>query len=186
MEPSLAEFESVSSLRKQMYVALRAFEGGLAVSANLVLPGWDTHRNNDLGQARLFNHLFGALIYLRQQAKLLGIADQMNVIVGSDFGRTPYYNSQASDRDKDHHSVTSWMTMLWANELENGLRVIGQTDERVVAAPLNEDLTLAAPEQGSPITPATIHNELRRLGGLNGQPVIDRYFIDAPTHRLWG
>ena len=66
------EFERVSSLRKQIYVALRAFEGGLAVSANLVLSGWDTHRNNDSSQARRFNQLFGALIYLRQQAELLG------------------------------------------------------------------------------------------------------------------
>ncbi len=80
------------------------------------------------------------------------------------------------------------MSMLWASGLENGLRVIGESDDRVVAAPLNEDLTIAEPGQlgGAVVTPATIHNELRRLAGIEGQPIADQYFINAPARRLWG
>ena len=63
------DFQRVSPFRRQMYVALRAFEGGLAVSANLVLGGWDTHDENDIKQARRYRELFGALAYLRQQAE---------------------------------------------------------------------------------------------------------------------
>ena len=88
------DFQRVSPFRRQMYVALRAFEGGLAVSANLVLGGWDTHDENDIKQARRYRELFGALAYLRQQAEALDIADQINVVVGSDFGRTTDYNAR--------------------------------------------------------------------------------------------
>ena len=180
------DFEAVSSLKQQMYVALRAFEGGLAVSANLVLPGWDTHSNNDVNQGKRYKSLFGALVYLRDQAELLGIADQINVVVGSDFGRTPYYNGAGANGGKDHHSVTSWMTMLWASGVENGLTVIGESDDAVVAAPLNDDLTPAPPGEGVVVTPATIHNELRRLAGLDDRPIVDKYHIDTPALRLWG
>ena len=179
------EFEGQSSLRKQVYVALRAFEGGLAVSANLVLGGWDTHSNNDVNQGKRYRQLFGALVYLRDQAEQLGIADQVNVVVGSDFGRTPYYNSEGLSGGKDHHSVTSWMSMLWASGVENGLTVIGESDDAVVAAPLADDLSPAAPGEGVIVTPALIHNELRRLAGVDNQPIVDRFGIDAPALRLW-
>jgi len=180
------EFEGMASLQKQMYVALRAFEGGLGVSANLVLPGWDTHSKNDVNQGKRFKALFEALVFLRHQAEMLGIADQINVVIGSDFGRTPYYNGAGADAGKDHHSVTSWMTMLWASGVENGLTVIGETDDAVVGSPLNDDLTPAAPGDGVTVTPATLHNELRRLAGVDEQPVADKFLIESPPLRLWG
>jgi hypothetical protein len=179
-------FERLPSLRKQAYVALRAFEGGLAVSANLVLTGWDTHSGNDRNQAKRYQALFGALVYLRDQAELLGIADQINVVIGSDFGRSPYYNSDGNDGGKDHHSVTSWMTMLWAGADAEGLRVIGESDDRVVAVPLADDLTPAAPGEGVTVTPAVIHRDLRRVAGLEGEPITEKHAIEAPDLSLWG
>ena len=57
--------------------------------------------------------LFRALTYIKDAAESLGIADRLNIVVGSDFGRTTHYSSVGNpESGKDHHPVTSWMTML--------------------------------------------------------------------------
>ena len=82
-------------------------------------------------------------------------------VVGSESGQ------QTSSRGKDHHSVTSGMRVLWGSRVEDRLRGIGQTDDRVIMALLEEGLVIAASDHGTIITPAmiitpaTIHNELR-------------------------
>ena len=63
--------------------------------------------------------------YIKDAAEALGVADQINIMVGSDFGRTTYYNGEGEAGGKDHHSVTSWMTMLWGSGVEDGVRVVG-------------------------------------------------------------
>ena len=79
--------------------------------------------------------LFDGLMCQKEQAERLEITDQLNIVVGSDFGRTTYYNGGGSSAGKNHHSVTSWMTMLWNQGLDNGLRVIGATNDMVERAP---------------------------------------------------
>ncbi len=191
------EFEAIDrgsdALKRQAYVALRAFAGGLAVGANLVLGGWDTHSNNDRGQASAMTKLFRALIYLKDQAEALGIADRLNIVVGSDFGRTTFYKSRDAENvptensGKDHHSVTSWMTMLWANGRDNGLRVVGESDDNVFARGLTPQLEIAPPGQGTVLTPAHLHTDLRRVAGIGGTALDEKYplQIEGDPLRLW-
>jgi hypothetical protein len=181
-------FEALPSgkLEQQAYVALRAFEGGLAAGANLVLPGWDSHSYNDRTQARRMNELFAALVYIKDEAEALGVADRVNIVIGSDFGRSTYYaNQEDPDSGKDHHSVTSWMTMLWGSGVENGIRVVGETTDAVVARGLAADLTPMPEGQGIVPTPAVIHKELRRLAGLTEGSVADRFPVDGEALTLW-
>ena len=79
------------------------------------------------------------------------------------------------------------MSMLWGAGLEQGLRVIGQTDDRVAAAPLNNDLSIAGPNDvGSVImTPGGLHRDLRRVAGLDGQPILQKYIISDPELQVW-
>jgi uncharacterized protein (DUF1501 family) len=180
-------FEALPSrkIEQQAYVALRAFEGGLAVGANFVLNGWDTHSKNDEGQAKRMQDLFRALVYIKDEAEHLGIADRINIMVGSDFGRTTYYKSASVDSGKDHHSVTSWMTMLWGSGVESGVRVIGETTDGVVARGLNPQLVPVGADEGVVLTPALIHRDLRRLAGLGEGTVADRFALDAANLQIW-
>jgi hypothetical protein len=181
-------FESLPGrLEKQAYVALRAFEGGLAAGANLVLGGWDSHNKNDRIQALRMRDLFRALMFIKDEAEALGIAHRVNVVAGSDFGRTTYYKSLNNpDSGKDHHSVTSWLTMLWGSGVENGVRVLGETDDQVVARGLDANLLPVAPDQGVVLTPGIIHQDLRRLAGLGEGTIADRFPLIGPHLPLWG
>ena len=73
--------------------------------------------------------------------------------------------------------------MLWGAGLEQDLRVIG-ADDRVAAAPLNNDLSIAGPNDvGSVImTPGGLHGDLRRVAGLDGQ--LSAYIISDPNSRF--
>ena len=180
------------ALERQAYVALRAFEGGLAVGANLILGGWDSHSFNDRAQANRMQQLFRALVFIQDEAESLGVADRVNIVVGSDFGRTTYYKNLDGegrphpDSGKDHHSVTSWMTMLWGSGVEDGVRVVGETTDAVVARALDADLQPVADEAGVVVTPTLVHQELRRLAGLGAGTVGDRFPLDGDALRLWG
>ena len=166
-------------------MALKSFKAGLSVSGNLILTGWDTHSRNDLYQTNRFYTLFSALVYIKDLAEELGIADSLNIVVGSDFGRTPHYSAVGNpDSGKDHHSVTSWMTMLWHQNRDQGLRVIGQTNDAVVASPLDQQLNPSA--QGTVLTPAMIHHELRLAAGLRAGSIADQFPLDyTQTLPIW-
>ena len=60
--------------------------------------------------------LFRGLVFLRTEAARMGLLHRINVVVMSEFGRTPAYNG---NNGKDHHSVGSWMTMLWGSGQED-------------------------------------------------------------------
>ncbi len=46
-DPAVFEALPTNSLEQQSYMALKSFQAGLAVSANLQIPGWDSHNQND-------------------------------------------------------------------------------------------------------------------------------------------
>ena len=56
-------------------------------------------------------------------AEQIGLANNLIVVVGSDFGRTPYYNA---DLGKDHWAVGSFMVMERNAPYTN--KVVGATD----------------------------------------------------------
>lgn len=149
-----------NGLRGQAEVAAAAFAAGVAVSANLNIGGFDTHGNHDVNQSRRLTDLLVGVDHLWDQIESHGLQDKVTVLVGSDFGRTPFYND---DRGKDHWNVTSMMAM---GAGIRGNRVIGGTNSLVEAEPINPN-TLAIDSSGVILTPQHIHVALRQLAGVN-------------------
>lgn len=88
------------------------------------------------------------------------LQDRVTVLVGSDFGRTPFYND---GNGKDHWNVTSMMAM---GAGVRGNRVIGGTDDHVEALKINP-VSLSLDANGITLTPEHIHVALRQLAGVN-------------------
>ncbi|MCA9689671.1 MAG: DUF1501 domain-containing protein [Myxococcales bacterium] len=149
---------NVSDLERMMQqaqLALAAFQSGLAVAVNLNLGGFDTHGNHDRDQVRQLGKLLAGVDYLMEQAAAMGLANQITVMIGSDFGRGPFYNGPGDYNGKDHWSITSAMFM---GAGVNGNRVVGSTDDAQRAVPYN----------GTTIGPAHLNIAMRKLAGVDG------------------
>ena len=142
---------------------------------NLTTGGFDTHGNHDQNQHRRITELLVGIDRLWEQIQLHDLENKVTILVGSDFGRTPFYNS---NNGKDHWNVTSMMAM---GAGIRGNQVIGETDEHFEALPINPQ-TLATDPTGIMLTPKHIHLALRQLAGispgLTGQFGINESFVD--------
>jgi len=157
-------------LMRQSQVACAAFAAGISRAANLTLGGFDTHGNHDESHTRQMALLLQGVDFLWDEAERQGIADDLIVMVGSDFGRTPGYNS---GNGKDHWAITSVMLM---GRGVPGNRVVGETTDRHVPVPLDPASARPAadPDSGIRINPGHIHRALRQLAGL--PEGVDRLF----------
>lgn len=149
-----------NSLIRQAEVSLACFKAGVSVSASLQLGGFDTHGNHDSSATPRMQEVLAAITYAMDEAERLGIADKLIIVVGSDFGRTPWYNDT---NGKDHWSITSMMMM---GPGIRGGRVLGSTDGRQVPT-LLDPRTLQPASDGIRITPAHVHASLRELAGVD-------------------
>lgn len=171
---------------QQVEIALASFASGLGVSANLNLPQFDSHNDNDAEQMRLIPKLLAGVDHLMTRAETLGLRDQLIVIIQSEMGRTPWYNQDAG---KDHWSVTSMMA-LGAGIIGN--RVIGGTELDLATgfdqSPLTVDpTTLAHSESGIRMRPEHIQQASRELLGIAGHPASLKFPLDIPPEeRLVG
>ena len=149
-------------LKKQAFFAISAFGAGVSVSADLRAPGaWDSHKDNDLEQEISLRQLTSGLDYLWDLAESVGIADELMVVVGSDFSRTPHYNA---DDGKDHWSIGSYMIM--EKNARFGGKTIGVTDEGHNALKIDPE-TLAPSGFGKTIYTSNVHEALRDYLGLS-------------------
>lgn len=157
-------------LKRQSQVACAAFAAGISRSANLTLGGFDTHGNHDDSHIPRMTELLAGVDFLWDEAERQGIADDLIVMMGSDFGRTPGYNN---GNGKDHWAITSVLLM---GRGVPGNRVIGETNARHVPIPLDSATgrPAADPDKGMRIQPGHIHRALRRLAGLPED--VDRMF----------
>ena len=162
-----------SELRMQAQLAVLAFKTGVAVSADLWLGGFDTHGNHDEGQGWLLGNLTDSVAYLWNYAEENGVADRMVVVLGSDFGRTNFYNA---DQGKDHWPIGSFVIMEknqpWTN------RVVGETDERHFAYnidPATLEHVGDSDPKGTHIYPKHVHKALRRYLGIENSPGAQRF-----------
>jgi hypothetical protein len=138
------------------------------VSANLSIGGFDTHSDHDNQHARSLTILLRGIDYLLNQAKGMGLDGKVVVVVGSDFGRTPYYNQ---GNGKDHWNVTS---MMFAGPGIAGNRVIGATDDGFKPLTVNPS-TLALDPAGVRIDTGSVHLALRKLAKIDAEAVVQRY-----------
>lgn len=166
------ELAGGNGMYQQAQIAIASYKAGLTVSANMTTGGFDTHGDHDNRQGNALTNLFDGLSFLWEEAERQDVADRMVVVVGSDFGRTPYYNE---GNGKDHWSITS---MLFMGPGIRGGRVIGATDGG--QHPLTVDpSTLALSDDGIRITPAHINRSLRRLAGFDESNLAAAYPLDV-------
>ncbi len=154
-----------SELRRQAQLAVLAFKSGVAASADLWLGGFDTHDNHDANQGALLANLTDSVDYLWDYAEAHGVADRLVVVMGSDFGRTNFYNSQ---NGKDHWPIGSYVVMEknqpWTN------RVVGETDGLHFAQKINPATLERDDANGTIIYPKHVHKALRRYLGIENTP----------------
>ena len=159
-----------SNLRRQIQMAVAAFEAGIASAADLIVHGFDTHDDHDSLHEPLLAHTTDSLDLLWTLAEERGFADRLTVVIGSDFGRTPFYNA---DEGKDHWPIGSVVVMeqnpSWGN------RVIGLTDEGHNAYAINPDTLERDDENGTIIYPKHVHKALRRHLGLENTAVDEAF-----------
>ena len=150
-----------SDLKRQAQLTVLAFKAGVAVSADLLLGGFDTHDNHDSGHGWLVGNLTDSVTYLWDYAEQQGLADRLVVVMGSDFGRTNKYNS---DNGKDHWPIGSFIIMeknqTWTNQ------VVGETDELHFAKKINPTTLELDATSGTHIYPRHIHKALRKYLGI--------------------
>jgi hypothetical protein len=138
-------------LAQQAEIALVSFKAGVCVSANLNIGQFDSHANNDTDQMKLIPELLAGIAYLLRRAEDLQIREQLVVIVQSEMGRTPNYNS---GNGKDHWSIGSAMFL---GQGIRGNRVIGSTDEGQFAVPIDPQTLDQDSDHGIRMRPEHIH-----------------------------
>ncbi|MAO84771.1 MAG: DUF1501 domain-containing protein [Myxococcota bacterium] len=166
-----AELDPVR-MKRQAQVAVASYKAGITVAATITQGGFDTHNNHDQSHIPRLASLLEGVDFLVEEAERQGIADQMVVMVGSDFGRTPGYNE---NNGKDHWSVGS---MLLMGKGIRGGRVLGATTERHRPLTVNPQ-TLELDENGIRLKPAHVHRAIHRAAGITELEALRRHPVDG-------
>ena len=147
IEVAGGELRDLQRFMRQAHVALAAFDANLAVAVHLELGGFDTHGSHDRQQLTQLGKLFRGVDSLMTGADRRGLTDRLTVMVGSEFGRGPYYDGPQRFAGKDHWPVSS--AMLMGHGIV-GNRVSGATDAQQQLRPYDTGIR----------TPADVHREL--------------------------
>ncbi len=171
-------------LAQQAEIALASFKAGVGVSANLTIGQFDSHANNDADQMKLIPELLAGVAYLLRRAGDLKIREQLVVVVQSEMGRTPSYNA---GNGKDHWSVGS---ALFLGRGVKGNRVVGATDEKQFAVPLDPKTLTVDKANGVKVRPEHVHAALRELAGIGDHPLSKKFPLGVADKEglkgLWG
>ena len=159
-----------STLRRQAQLAVLGFKTGVAVSADLFLGGFDTHAKHDPDHEWLLGNLTDSVDYLWEYAEEHGVADRMVVVIGSDFGRTNFYNAQSG---KDHWPIGSYVVME-KNQPWTG-RAVGETNGLHFAERVNPRTLRRDDRNGTIIYPKHMHKALRRYLGIGNSVGAQRF-----------
>jgi len=162
-EDTIAPVEGITNIKGQIQLVSAAFKAGISSAADVHMNGFDTHDDHDAMHTLQLSYLNEALDLIWQLAEQGGYADRLTVVVGSDFGRTPHYNSQ---QGKDHWPIGSMIVMQ--SDPNWGDRSVGLTDPLHNALPLNPDTLAVDADNGTIIYPKHVHKALRQLLNLEG------------------
>ncbi len=147
-------------LRGQAQLVIAAYRAGICISANLDTGGFDTHGDHDASHIPNLLTLLDGVDFFMEEAERQGVADKVLVSVGSDFGRTPFYNNGMG---KDHWSITS---MMFMGAGIPGNRVMGGTDAQHSAYGVTATGEVDTNTAARHIHPADVQFALRRVLGL--------------------
>lgn len=151
-----------STLHQQIQISLLGMKSGVTVAADLYQDGFDTHEDHDRDHNLLLSTVNDAVDYFWTYADELGLADRIVLVIGSDFGRTPHYNS---GQGKDHWPIGSYMIMERNASYTN--RVFGETDGGHNSYPVNLQTGKQDYVNGVAIRPKHVHLALRKYLGLH-------------------
>ena len=112
-----------------------------------------------------YMHVRAVWAYLWDYAEEHGVADRMVVVLGSDFGRTNFYNAVDG---KDHWPIGSFIVME-KNQRWTG-RAVGETDGLHFAQRINPRTLRHDDRNGTIIYPKHVHKALRRYLGIERTP----------------
>lgn len=170
-----------SSMKNQASLVIAAFQSGIAASANISSGGFDTHGNHDRNQYQSLGDLLEGTVYLMEAISQAGLQNRTTVVMGSDFGRTPFYNS---GNGKDHWPVTS-MIVLHDTAGNKGGRVFGSTTGLYQSQTLNT--ASGQPDtQGQLLTPAHVNAALRRELGMENHVSAEAFPLDVDHFNIFG
>jgi len=171
-------------LAQQAEIALASFKAGVCVSANLSIGQFDSHANNDADQMKLIPEFLEGIAYVLHRAEELQIRDKLVVIAQSEMGRTPHYNQ---GNGKDHWSIGS---IMFLGHGIQGNRVIGATDEKQFAVPLDPETLNTVGDEGIRVRPEHIHEALRQFAGIADHPYSRQFPLGVTKNELlqnlWG
>jgi len=168
------------SLKNQAQVVVAAFKSNLAASANLNIGGFDTHGNHDSSAYPQLGDLLEGVHYLMAALEFAGIANKTTVVIGSDFGRTPYYNS---GNGKDHWPVTSMMVI---HPTATGGRVFGASTSDFNSQTINLQTGIAGTGANDLIlTPEHVNYSLRTLLGVNNNVLAESYPLASDAFNIF-
>jgi hypothetical protein len=156
-------------LEQQAEIALASFKAGVCVSANLSIGQFDSHANNDPDQMKLIPEFLAGIAYTIRRAGELKIREQLVVVLQSEMGRTPTYNA---GNGKDHWSIGSAMFL---GRGIKGNRVLGATDEKQFAVPLDPKTLTLDKDKGVRIRPEHVHEALREYAGIADHPLAKKF-----------
>ncbi len=128
------ELGDLDRFMRHASLGLTAYQSGLADALHLELGGFDAHGSNDRAQTRQLGKLYRGVDALLCEVASRGLEDRVAVLIASELGRAPYYDSPGPFAGKDHWPITS--AMLVGPGIEGGRTIGGTTaDLEPVAAP---------------------------------------------------
>jgi hypothetical protein len=163
--------------QRQMRIGAAAMDAGMASSMQIGFGGFDTHNNHDNSHYPRIRDVLIDLHYLWQSMDVYNITDKTTVILGSDFGRTPWFNG---GNGKDHWAVTSYVllgmdvaggTVVNATDALVGSRNVELSGGRLVPTLTNNT--------GIRMTPAHLHRKLREAGNIQNHAFSQRFPIEV-------
>jgi hypothetical protein len=162
--------------RRRIQLLVAAYKAGICCAGNLAQGGFDTHDDHDNRHIPRMNDLLADVNFLWEEAERQGVAQDLVVVIASDFGRTPNYNG---GNGKDHWPVSSMIVM---GAGVPGNKVVGLSDEGhnsvwldpVTLQPAAEDA-----EEQVRIGPDHVHKNVRRLLGIEGSDVDEAFPISV-------
>ena len=166
--------------QRHMRVGAAGFSTGMASSMQVGFGGFDTHGNHDQNHYPRIRRALVDLHFLFRALDAYGVKEQTTVVVGSDFGRTPWYN----DGDgKDHWAVTSYMLM--GNGVAGGT-AINATNALVEAKNVNPSDLQPVASGGVRMTASHLHREMRKLAGIHNHPFALEFPVEAEDIPMFG
>jgi uncharacterized protein (DUF1501 family) len=133
---------------------------------------------------KLIPEFLAGIAYLARRAGELKIRDQLVLVNQSQMGRTPNYYA---GNGKDHWSIGSAMFL---GRGIKGNRVIGSTDEKQFAKPLDPHTLKATKDKGIRVRPKHVHEALRLLAGIAEHPLSKKFPLGVADKEklrgVWG